>query len=90
MALTTSPIGGGRVAVRTPAGSTIVWPERPRADAGGGDQPETILEVVIARLRALNADPATKSRQISLAVTRCEEALHWLTADPGRERSDSA
>jgi len=90
MALTTSPIGGGRVAVRTPAGSTVVWPGRGGADSVAGDQPEAILEIVIARLRALNADPATKSRQISLAVTRCEEALHWLTADPGRERSHSA
>jgi hypothetical protein len=43
---------------------------------GSGDTPGTILRHVIERLRAENrVDPA---REISLALTRCEEGLHWI------------
>lgn len=60
-----------------PARSIIVW----RTDPGGpGDTPSDILEVVVARLRAENAAPATKARELSLAITHCEEAMHWLLA----------
>jgi hypothetical protein len=67
----------------TPQGSRIVWQDRPRSETGGvlvGDVPETILPLVINRLRHLNHEPNTPSRETSLAITRCEEALHWLGA----------
>jgi len=67
----------------TPHGSRIVWQDAPRRETGDvlvGDLPETILPLVIGRLRYLNHEPRTPSRETSLAITRCEEALHWLTA----------
>jgi hypothetical protein len=55
-----------------PRASLLVW----RAADGTGDTPGTILRHVIERLRAENrVDPA---REISLALTRCEEGLHWI------------
>ncbi len=73
----------GTETYETPLGSRIVWQDRPRSLTGGeliGDIPETILPLVIARLRTLNHDPNTPSRETSLAITHCEEALHWLLA----------
>ena len=69
------------VTYRTPLGSAILWQDAPRSLTGGelvGDIPETILPLVIARLRVLNHEPNTPSRETSLAITHCEEALHWL------------
>lgn len=63
--------------------SEIVWQDAPRSETGGvlvGDLPEGILPLVIDRLRVLNTNPTTKSRETSLAITHCEEALHWLLA----------
>jgi hypothetical protein len=55
-----------------PRASLLVW----RAADGSGDTPGTILRHVIERLRAENrVEPA---REISLALTRCEEGLHWI------------
>ncbi len=71
----------GTTASRSPLGSRIVWQDRPRSLTGGqlvGDVPETILPLVIQRLRQLNHEPNTPSRETSLAITHCEEALHWL------------
>jgi hypothetical protein len=57
-----------------PRASLLVW----RAADGTGDTPGTILRHVIERLRNENrADPA---REISLAITHCEEGLHWIEA----------
>lgn len=67
--------------------SEVVWQDSPLRETGGefvGDLPETILPLVIDRLRVLNANPNTKSREISLAITHCEEAQHWLMARPNR------
>jgi hypothetical protein len=73
----------GTKIVHSAHGSVLVWQDRPRSETGGelvGDIPETILPLVIARLRILNHEPNTPSRETSLAITRCEEALHWLEA----------
>jgi hypothetical protein len=77
------PTGDGRLVVTTAHGSTLNWQDRPRGGTGGslvGDTPETMLPLVIARLRQLNHEPNTPGRETSLAITHCEEALHWLTA----------
>ncbi len=71
----------GTVEWETPLGSVIAWQDAPRSLTGGqlvGDIPETILPLVIQRLRQLNHEPNTPSRETSLAITHCEEALHWL------------
>ncbi len=65
----------------TDLGSRIAWQDRPRGETGGvlvGDTPETILPIVIERLRVLNHEPNTPSRETSLAITNAEQALHWL------------
>ena len=69
-----------------PAHSHIVWQSVP---GGPGDTPEDILAAVAARLRADNAREETKARELSLAVTKVEEAQHWLRALAER-RSPSA
>lgn len=58
-----------------PRNSLLVWQA---ADGGPGDTPATVLPVVIERLRALNRDEP--ARELSLAITHAEEALHWLWA----------
>jgi len=55
--------------------SLIVWQTVPGAP---GDTPATVLPVVIERLRDLNRQEA--ARELSLAITHAEEALHWLQA----------
>ncbi len=60
-----------------PRHSHIVWRSAPD---GPGDTPGEVLGAVVARLRAENASDATKARELSLAVTHCEEAIHWLAA----------
>jgi hypothetical protein len=67
----------GAVVEYTDHGSAIRWRMFP---IGQGDAPETILPSVIARLRAINNDDRQKAREVSLAITHCEEALHWLLA----------
>lgn len=57
-----------------PGGSSI------SEDDGAAD----ILPVVIQRLRAANK--VSPAREISLAVQRAEEALHWITALEGRRK----
>lgn len=65
--------GDGYVTEISLGGSQIRW-----AQEGGGDSPQTILPLVIARLRSLNRLNA--AREYSLAITHSEEALHWLIA----------
>jgi hypothetical protein len=62
--------------------SHIVWQAFPD---GPGDTPVTVLPVVIARLRAMNANEG--AREISIAIQRLEEGLHWLKALDERRRS---
>jgi len=57
---------------RWPARSLVVW----RTADGSGDTPGDILRVVIERLRAENR--VNGAREISLAITHCQEALHWV------------
>lgn len=38
----------------------------------------TLVSVAIAKLRAANK--TAPAREISLALTKCEEAVHWLNA----------
>jgi hypothetical protein len=74
----------GAVVEYTAQGSQIRWR---MIEIGAGDTPETILASVLARLRALNdKDAPTKAREVSLAITKCEEAAHWLRALDERRR----
>lgn len=57
-----------------PHRSLVVW----RAADGSGDTPDSILHLVIERLRAENR--LDGAREISLAIQRCEEGLHWIEA----------
>jgi hypothetical protein len=57
-----------------PGRSLVVW----RAADGRGDTPGTILALVIERLRTENR--LDGAREISLAITHCEEGLHWIEA----------
>jgi hypothetical protein len=57
-----------------PQRSLVVW----RTAEGSGDTPQSILRLVIDRLRAENR--LDGAREISLALTHCEEAAHWLDA----------
>lgn len=65
------------------AHSLIVWQE---VAGAGGDTPATILPVVIDRLRELNR--RVPARELSLAITHTEEALHWLQALDSKRRSE--
>ena len=66
-------MGSTPTTVRRPR-SLIVW----RAADGTGDTPADILARVIARLREENR--LEGAREISLAITHCEEASHWIEA----------
>ncbi len=57
-----------------PSHSLLVW----RATDGTGETPGWYLSRVIERLRKENTIEG--AREISLAITHCEEALHWLEA----------
>ena len=83
------PTRDGRAVVTTDFGSRIVWHDRRRVYAGDlvGDVPETVLPLVIDRLRTLNDKAADPSREQALAITHCEEALHWLDARNERRPS---
>jgi hypothetical protein len=64
-----------------PKASLLVW----RTADGTGDTPGAILALVLDRLRAENR--VDGAREISLAITHCEEALHWIWAIEKRRRS---
>lgn len=66
-----------------PVRSLLVW----RTDDGSGDTPDGILERVVERLRRENA--ADGARELSLAITHCQEAQHWLR-DLAERRERSA
>lgn len=64
--------------------SLLVW----RADGDGeGDTPSSILAAVIERLRAMNREDG--ARELSLAITHCEEARHWLGALAERRKGST-
>jgi hypothetical protein len=63
----------GAVVEHTEGGSAIRW-----ADDGYGDTAASILERVIAKMRWDNDKTRRPSRQLSLAITNAEQALHWL------------
>ena len=66
-----------------PRSSLLVWRT---LDDGPGDTPGQIIASVIERLRELNRlDP---SRELSLAVTHCQEAGHWLRTLDERKGSE--
>lgn len=68
-------MGSTPVSLGGPRRSLLVW----QTVAGGpGDTPATVLPLVIERLRFENR--ADAARELSLAITHCEEALHWLLA----------
>jgi hypothetical protein len=55
-----------------PQRSLLVW----RAGDNSGDTPATILLAVIERLKTENR--LEPDREISLAIQRCQEGLHWI------------
>ena len=65
-----------------PRHSLLVW----QSGSGPGDTPASVLPAVIERLRGLNRE--LPARELSLAITHCEEALHWLLALETRRRSE--
>ena len=66
-----------------PRSSLLVWR---KGEDGPGDTPATILPAVIERLRTLNRE--NPARELSLAITHSEEALHWLLALETRRGSE--
>ena len=79
--------GDGQLIEHTPLGSAIVWQDAPVGEVGvTGDQPETLLAVIVARLDAINRgydDPYTNQ-----AIRCCEEARGFLRVR--RERREAA
>jgi hypothetical protein len=67
-----------------PRNSLLVWRS---GEDGPGDTPATILPPLIERLRALNRE--NPARELSLAITRAEEALHWLRALEERQKGSA-
>lgn len=56
----------------------VAFQNGPIAEVGvNGVTQEVLLAIVIDRLRSFQAGPFS-SRENALALTRCEEALHWL------------
>ena len=57
----------------------IFWQNGPvKANGVNGAQVDDVLQLCLDRLRYLNAQ--FPSRENSLAITKIEEALHWLAA----------
>ena len=57
---------------------TVNFQNGPIAEHGvNGVTQEILLSIVIDRLRSFQAGPFS-SRENALALTKCEEALHWL------------
>lgn len=57
---------------------TVSFQNGPIAEHGiNGVTQEILLAIVIDRLRSFQAGPFS-SRENALALTKCEEALHWL------------
>ena len=67
-----------------PRNSLLVWRS---VEDGPGDTPATILPPLIERLRALNRE--SPARELSLAITHAEEALHWLWALEQRQKGST-
>lgn len=44
------------------------------------ESPDVLLQVAVDRLRRLNSNKATASREIACAITNAEQAIHWLIA----------
>lgn len=59
--------------------ATIQFQQGPRNVAGSkaGVLDSVLLAIVIDRMRAFNAGPFS-TRENSLVMTKCQEALHWL------------
>jgi len=58
--------------------ATVLFQNGPINEVGvNGVTQEALLAIVIDRLRSFQAGPFS-SRENALALTKCEEALHWL------------
>lgn len=58
--------------------ATILFQNGPIGEVGvNGITQEVLLAIVIDRLRSFQSGPFS-SRENALALTKCEEALHWL------------
>lgn len=81
------PAGG----VVSGVGLSIVWQNGPLAVDGVRREPngcfvETVIRVAIDRLEFYN-EGQFRCRENSLAITKLEEALHWLNARTARRVS---
>ncbi len=64
--------------VGIPPVAVVSFQNGPIAEHGvNGITQEILLAIVIDRLRSFQAGPFS-SRENALALTKCEEALHWL------------
>lgn len=58
--------------------ATVLFQNGPIGEVGvNGITQEVLLAIVIDRLRSFQAGPFS-SRENAMALTKCEEALHWL------------
>jgi hypothetical protein len=84
---TGAPAGGST----SGPGITIEWQKGPVGRGAGqseatGALPEGVIQAAIGRLQWLSTT-RFKARELSLAITKLEEALHWLQAlEDDRER----
>lgn len=61
-------------------GLDVIFQNGPIAEVGvNGVTQEVLLAIVVDRLRSFQAGPYA-CRENALALTKCEEALHWLRA----------
>ena len=71
--LTGAPAGG----LTTGPGLSIAWAKG--AADGGAAQVETVIQAAINRLMQ-HQSTGSKCREYSIAITKMEEAIHWLQA----------
>ena len=69
--------GIGRLVEWTPLGSAIVWQNAPVGEVGvTGDQPETLLPVIIERMKAISV--GHEDQWTDAAIALCERAQQSL------------
>ena len=82
-----NPTGGSSKSV----GIDINWQDGPLGRDGERQEPngafvETVIQVAIDRIEFFN-DSKFRCRENSLAITKLEEALHWLNARTSRREN---
>lgn len=65
----------------TSEGIQIQW-QNPESSELEGALVEGVITAALSRLQFLQSSPKFHSRERSLAITKLEEALHWLSHKP--------